>query len=70
MRIKDIYLATELSSLLMLLPDINIDTDCTDHDWCNFNDRLHDILIRNGRLPNDELNELGLLAESLIEPIP
>lgn len=28
MRIKDVYSATELSLLLMLLPDININAEC------------------------------------------
>lgn len=63
LRIKDIYSATELSSLLGLLPDIN-------NDWCNLDDRLHDVLVSKGRMPNDELNEAGLLVKSLIDPIP
>ncbi|MBF7106626.1 hypothetical protein ACWOA4_03685 [Pediococcus pentosaceus] len=69
-RFKDIYSATELSSLLGLFPDININIEYTNNDWCNLDDRLHNVLVSKGRMPNDELNEIGLLVESLIDSIP
>lgn len=69
-RFKDIYSATELPSLLGLLPDININIEYTNNDWYNLDDRLHNVLVSKDRMTNDELNEIGLLVESLIDPIP
>lgn len=60
----------ELSSLLGLLPDININIEYTNNDWCNLDDRLHNVLVSKDRITNDKLNEIGLLVESLIDPIP
>ncbi len=48
-RFKDIYSATELSSLLGLLPDININIEYTNNDWCNLDDRLHNVLVSKDR---------------------
>lgn len=39
-------------------------------DWNDLDDKSNDILISKGITPNDELNEIDLLAESLIDPIP
>lgn len=48
-RFKDIYSATELSSLPGLLPDININIEYTNNDWCNLDDRLHNVLVSKDR---------------------
>ncbi len=60
----------ELSFLLGLLPDININIEYTNNDLCNLDDRLHNVLVSKDRMTNDKLNEIGLLIESLIDPIP
>lgn len=51
-RFKDIYSATELSSLLGLLPDININIEYTNNDLCNLDDRSHNVLVSKDRMTN------------------
>lgn len=70
MKVKDVYSEAELEVLLEFIPDIDIDSEYTDDDWCILDDKLHDILISKGRTSNDELNDIGVLVEKLIDFIP